>query len=420
MQGEANGQKPLDFLTIEDLSPEGKTILVRADLNTPVDNEGKLIERMRLEEATVTLRSLQKSKVVICSHQGRVGRSDYIPMDQHANVLSEILGKNVQFIDDVHGPAARHKIASLKNGDILLLDNLRFSAEEAQEYEPEEAVKTQIVSKLYRYFDAFILDAFPTAHRSHPSIVGFPQLLPTAGGRLVVKELKAVARIQQIAKGPYTAVLGGSKVSDRLEAITALIENKKADKVLLTGLAGLVFLKAAGKYKPSTGVDREDQVVKKAQELLKTYPDVFIMPYDVAIEHSGDRKEVDPSSLQANQRAFDIGEKTIAEYEKIIRSSGTVFMSGPAGAFEKKDFGIGTEELLRAMATSYGTTIVSGGHLSTALKLFNIHNWIDHVSSAGGALILYLAGKQLPLINALTTSARLMREGRYQTISVHF
>lgn len=402
------------FLSLEDILPEGKTILVRADLNTPVDpSSGRLIERMRIEEATITVRDLSKSKVVVCSHQGRVGRSDYISLEQHAQALSETLGRKVEFIDDIYGPYARDRISHMVDGEVLMLDNLRFSAEEANEYTPEDAVKTQIVSKLGRLFDAFVLDAFPTAHRSHPSIVGFPRLLPTAGGRLVVKELKAVNRIGQIAKGPFTAVLGGSKVSDRIEAIAALIENRKADKVLLAGLAGLVFLKAAGKFKGTVGIEKEEQAVEKACKLMKNYPGVFELPVDVAVERDGGRHEVPVESIAPDDKVYDIGQGTIALYEKTIRSSGTVFMSGPAGAFERKGFGLGTEELLRIMATSYGTTIVSGGHLSTALKVFNIHSWIDHVSSAGGALILYLAGKKLPLIESLSYSAKRYRQGGY-------
>src|SRR5579884_2302513 len=411
----AQGGNGIDFLTIEDISPESKTLLVRADMNTPVDKHGRLIERMRIEEVAVTLRDLGRSKVVLCSHQGRVGRDDYISMEQHAKALSETLGKRVEFIDDVHGPAARRRISELNDGEILLLDNLRFCAEEAQEYRPEDAVKTQIVLKLASSFDGFVLDAFPTAHRAHPSIVGFPQLLPTAGGRLVAKELKSVSRIQQVAKGPYTAVLGGSKVSDRLEAITAFIENKKADKVLLCGLAALAFLKAAGKYKPDLAISDGQTAVSKASKLLEEYPDVFEMPLDLAIEDEGEgRKEVDVDSLPSNAKALDIGTKTIHSYEKVIRSGGTVFMSGPAGAFERPEFGKGTEELLRILATSYGTTIVSGGHLSTALKVFNIHSWIDHVSSAGGALILYLAGKELPLIKSLQKSAKKYKSKEYE------
>ncbi len=406
-----NGRGGPSFLSLEDIAPEGKSILVRADLNTPVDSQGRLIEKMRIEEATLTLKSLASSKVVLCSHQGRVGRDDYIPMDQHAAALSETLGKRVEFLDDVHGPAARERVESLAEGEVLLLDNLRFCAEEAQEYSPDEAVRTQIVSKLHGYFDGFVLDAFPTAHRAHPSIVGFPEVLPTAGGRLVVKELKAVDRIRQVAKGPFTAVLGGSKVSDRLEAISALIENGKADKVLLAGLAGLVFLKALGRYSPPTGADKEGAAVARAAQLLKEYPEVFVVPLDLAVEEGGERREVEPKST--TQRAYDIGGRTIREYGKMIRSSGTVFMSGPAGAFERPGFGKGTEELLDAMATSYGTTIVSGGHLSTALKLFNIHSWIDHVSSSGGALILYMAGRELPLIRALEASARKFADGGY-------
>src|SRR3990172_6009011 len=238
------------MLTIDDLTLAGKTVFLRVDLNTPIDPEtGRLLELNRVNEACVSIKDLGQSRVVVGSHQGRAGRYDYLPMSQHAQALSEILDKQVRFVEDVCGPSARETIDTLDDGEILLLDNLRFMAEENMEFTPEEASKTIFVQRLYQYFDACVLDAFPTAHRAHPSIVGFAHLLPTCAGRLVAKELKALARITNIEKGPYTTVLGGAKVSDRLEAIDTLIENRRADKVLLCGLLGNIFLKAAGKIR---------------------------------------------------------------------------------------------------------------------------------------------------------------------------
>jgi len=395
------------MLTIEDIEPEGKTIFIRVDLNTPVDPAtGRLLELNRIAEAAVTIRDLKRSKVVVASHQGRVGRSDFISMEQHAEALSSFLKYKVQFIEDVFGPAARDAIDSLSEGEVLLLDNLRFAAEENQEYSPENAAKTIMVQRLYKHFDGCVLDAFPTAHRSAPSIVGFAELLPTCGGRLVAKELKALSRIMSVAKGIYTTILGGAKVSDRLEAIDTLIENKRADKVLLTGLIANVFLKAAKKINTPLNIAGGDRYVAKAVKLLSDNPGVFELPIDVAIEKDGERVEVDVKDLPPNHKILDIGSKTIDHYSRIIRSSGTVFMSGPPGLFERPEFGKGTEELLRAMATSLGTTIVSGGHLSAALERFGIKEWIDHLSTAGGALVLFLAGKRLPLFEALERAAR--------------
>ncbi|MHB1908405.1 MAG: phosphoglycerate kinase [Nitrososphaerales archaeon] len=390
------------MLTIEDLPLKEKTVFLRVDMNTPIEpSTGKLMELNRIQEAAVTIRDLNKSKVVVGSHQGRVGRDDYIPMEQHADALSKILGKKVKFANDIFGPSAISEIDSLATGEVLLLDNLRFTAEENMEFSPVEASRTILVQKLYKHFDACVLDAFPTAHRAHPSIVGFSYLLPTCAGRIVSKELKALKNIAQISKAPFTTVLGGAKVSDRLEAIDTLIANKRADRVLLCGLIANVFLKAARKIDYDIGLDKEQKLVDRAAGLMSDYPDTFELPQDVAIEQDGERKEIQVGDLKPGFKVYDIGSKTIDHYSRIIRSSGTIFMSGPPGYFENPKFGLGTESLLRAMASSFGTTIISGGHLSAALERFGIKEWIDHVSTAGGALVLFLAGKHLPLMEAL-------------------
>lgn len=396
----------VDFLTIDDFDVLGKTVFVRADLNTPVDPvTGKLLELHRIREASFTVRHLEGAKIVLASHQGRVGRYDYVSMESHAEALSEVLGKKVKFVEDVFGSASRAAIKSLQPGEILLLDNLRFAAEENYEFSPEEAIKTHLVRRLAPLFDLCVLDAFPTAHRAHPSIVGFAELLPTCAGYLVARELKSLNRVMLTSKAPYTAVLGGSKVSDRLEAISALIENGRADNVLLTGLIGLVFLRAAGLLKKPVSADVE-KFVEKARALLNEYRNKFSLPEDVAVEKDGERAELSVAEVDSGEKVLDIGERTIRKYSKIIKSSGTIFISGPPGMFEKKGFEKGTDELLLAAASSLGTTIVSGGHLSAALERLGVKEWVDHVSTAGGALVMFLAGQRLPLIEALARSAK--------------
>ncbi|HZW85305.1 MAG TPA: phosphoglycerate kinase [Nitrososphaerales archaeon] len=397
---------PIKMLTLEDLDLDGKRVFLRVDINTPVHPDtGALIEQARLEEAAMTIRDLETSKVVVASHQGRVGRSDYISLGPHAKALEGILGKPVRFVPDVFGPEALREIDAMNQGEVLVLDNLRFTAEENQEYKPPEAEKTFLVGRLKDHVDAAVLDAFSTAHRSSPTIVGFAGLVPTGAGRTVGRELRMLDRIVSVEKGPYVTVLGGAKVSDRLEAIDALIANNRADKVLLCGVVGLVFLKAAGRLRGEVGVDGEQKYVLKARQLLDEDPERFEMPIDVAIKVDNARKEVDTKDLPTQAQVLDIGRKSVARYERFIKGAGTVFMSGPPGAFEWDEFSYGTESLLRAMAGSLGTTIISGGHLSSALRKYGIHEQIDHISTAGGALVQYLAGKRLPLIDALERAA---------------
>ena len=211
-------------------------------------------------------------------------------------------------------------------------------------------------------------------------------------------------RIVSVEKGPYVTVLGGAKVSDRLEAIDALIANNRADRVLLCGVVGLVFLKAAGKLHGDMGIDGEETLVQKAKQLLDEETERFAMPMDVGVMVDDSRKDFEPSNVIAPTQIWDIGPRTVEHYSRYIKGAGTVFMSGPPGAFEWDAFSLGTEGLLRAMASSLATTIISGGHLSTALRKYSIHDQIDHISTSGGALVQYLAGKRLPLIDALERS----------------
>lgn len=397
---------PIKMLTLEDLELKDRRVFLRVDINTPVHPDtGALIEHTRLEEAAATIGDLSQSKVIVASHQGRVGRSDYISLSLHAEALQGTLGKPVKFVPDVFGPEALRQIDSLASGEILVLDNLRFMAEETQEYKPADAEKTFLVSRIQKHIDACVLDAFSTAHRSSPTIVGFAGLVPTCAGRTVGKELRMLDRIVSVEKGPYVTVLGGAKVNDRLEAIDALIANNRADKVLLCGVVGLLFLKAVGKYRGDLKIDGEQKFLLKARQLIDEDPGRFALPIDVGIKVDGVRKDLDVKEMAVQGQVLDIGPKTVEKYERYIKGAGTVFMSGPPGAFEWDEFSYGTEHLLRAMASSLATTIVSGGHLSSALRKYEIHEEIDHISTAGGALVQYLAGKRLPLIDALERAA---------------
>ncbi len=393
-------------LTLDDFDLKDKTIFLRVDMNCPIDPDTMEISgTKRIEEAIETIKSLENAKVVVASHQGRVGNKDYTGMDKHAKVLEKLIGKKIKYVEDVIGSAAQDEIKNLKKGEILLLDNLRLCAEENYEFTPAEAGNTIMVRRLSKLFDLCVLDSFPSAHRAHPSIVGFPQVLPACAGRIVQREVTNLDEIMTIAKAPHVIVLGGSKVSDRLEAIKLLIQNGRADHVLLTGLIGNVFLRAQGRIRYPLGIKREDEVVAKAHSLIGEYPDVFSTPADIAIEKDGKRQDKDVRELEIGDKIYDIGPKTVEHYSKLIAGAGTVFISGPAGFFEKENFSHGTKGLLTSVANSIGTTIVSGGHLTSALKKYGLAEKINHISTAGGALVLYLTGEKLPMIKALEDAA---------------
>ena len=403
---QVNNRKVVKVLTLDDFDLKGKTVFLRVDMNCPIDPETmEILGTKRIEETIETLESLKEARVVVASHQGRVGNKDYTGMNKHAEVLEKLMNKKIKYVEDTIGEAAQEAIKNLENGDILLLDNLRLCAEENYEFSPGNAAKTIMVTRLSKLFDLCVLDSFPSAHRSHPSIIGFPQVLPACAGRIVEREVRNLDEIMTVAKAPHVIVLGGSKVPDRLEAIKLLIQNGRADHVLLTGLIGNVFMRAQARIKSPLEIKREEEVVAKAHSLIGEYPDVFATPVDIAIDKDGERVEMDVREIGKGDKIFDLGPKTIEYYSKLISGAGTVFISGPAGFFEKENFSYGTKELLNSVANSMATTIVSGGHLTTALKQQGLADKINHISTAGGALVLYLTGEKLPMIKALEDAA---------------
>ena len=248
-------------------------------------------------------------------------------------------------------------------------------------------------------------DHSSSAHRTHPSLVGFAQVLPTCAGRLLEKEVKQLENILTVAKSPFTVVLGGSKVDDRLKAIRLLIKKERADHVLLTGVIANVFLRAQGRIKFPLNIKDEDEMVASAHSLIGEHPDVFSTPVDIAVNKNGKRVEIDVRELAKEDQIYDIGTKTLEHYSKTIASAGTVFMSGPAGFFEKPNFQFGTKSLLEAIADSMATSIISGGHLTSALRQYDLTEKVSHISTAGGALVRYLTGQKLPMIKCLEDAA---------------
>ena len=396
----------MEILTLDNFDVKGKTVLLRVDMNCPIHPETCEISGTgRIEEVVETINALEGAKIVVISHQGRVGRNDFVGMEEHAKQLERFSGKKVKYVADVIGSLAQDEIKKMDGKEIILLDNLRLCAEENYEFSLEESAKTIMVQRLKDLFDLFILDSFPSAHRTHPSLVGFAQVLPTCAGKLLEKEVKQLENILTVAKSPFTIVLGGSKVDDRLKAINLLIKKERADHVLLTGVIANVFLRAQGRIKYPLNIKDEEVMVAKAHSLIGEYPDVFSTPVDIAVNKDGKRVEIDVRELSKDDEIFDVGTKTVEHYSKMISGAGTIFMSGPAGYFEKESFQFVTKSMLEEMAESMATSIISGGHLTSALRKYKLTEKVNHISTAGGALVRYLTGQKLPMIKCLEDAA---------------
>lgn len=398
------------FLTLDDVKVDSKRVLVRVDINSPMKpGTEEIIDDSRIVAILDTLRNLEKAKVAILSHQGRPGESDFTSMQPHAQVLQRLLGARCKFIDDVIGPAAMDAIHKLKNGEVLLLDNVRLLSEEVMEGTPEQFAKTYLVRRLSPLFDLFVNDAYPAAHRAQTSMVGFPEVLPAVAGRSMERELKALNKALNEPDRPSVVVLGGAKVPDKIKILANILEKKKVDKVLLSGLMATVFLEASGVNlgEGSRGNLKDFESLKKqAKDLLDKYKDTIMLPKDVAIAIEKKRVEVPVGKMPKNASVMDIGENTIKDYTETIARARTTLANGPAGVFEDQNFAKGTEQILRAIANSKGFTVIGGGHLAVIAKEKKLENTIGYISTGGGATMAMLAGQKLPGVEALYKAAK--------------
>ena len=397
----------LDFYTIDDFDMNDKTVLLRVDVNSPVDpNTGLLLDetRIRLHSETIAEISRKGAKTVILAHQSRPGRKDFTTLKQHAEALSQILGRPVTYVDDIFGSTARGFISRMRKGEILLLENVRFYSEEILKRDPESQSKTHLVRKLLPLIDYFINDAFAASHRSQPSLVGFAVKLPSGAGRIMERELKALYSAMDNAEKPCVYVLGGVKVDDSIMVMENVLSNGSADYILTTGLVANIFLWGAGfniRKKNREFIKNKSycEWVEKSKNLLKEFKGKIILPRDVAV-CIGDKREEFRAENIPNNLIYDIGTETIKEYAQIIREARTLFANGPAGVFEKEGFSIGTEDILNSIATSSGFSIIGGGHLAAAANEMGLSG-ISHISSGGGASINLLAGEKLPAVEVL-------------------
>ena len=402
------------FLTLDDVDVEGKTVLVRVDFNSPVDPETKkLLDDTRIRahgETTIKELSEKGAKVVILAHQGRPGDPDFIPLKQHAERLREILGKPVKYVDDLFGEKAKEAIKKLENGEILVLENTRTYSEERKSKSPEEHAKSEFIKELSPLADLFVNDAFSAAHRSHASVVGFTAVLPSVAGRIMERELKALARVLESPEKPCVFILGGAKADDSLKISQYVLNNGIADYILTGGITGHLFLVATGVDlgKPNMELLEKQKVldlVPGIKDLMAKHTGKIKVPVDVAVEVEGKRKEISVSDLPTEYPIFDIGTKTINEYSQIIKDAKSIVISGPPGVYEKEEFMKGTKEIFEAVARSEAFSLLGGGHTVAAVQEFGLSDKMSYISTAGGALIEFLMGSKLPAVAALEAAA---------------
>lgn len=402
-----------DFDTMDDFDFEGKTVLLRVDVNSPVDPlSGELLDdtRMVLHSKTISELSDMGAKVVILAHQSRPGKSDFTTLKQHALSLSNIINKDVQYVDSIFSSEALNIISNMVNGEIVLLENVRFFSEEMPKLSAEEQANSVLVQKLYPLADYFVNDAFATAHRSQTSIIGFSQVLPSIAGRVMELELNSLFGILDNAQEPRVYVLGGIKADDSINVMANALRSNQADYILTTGLVANIFLVAKGvnlqEYNLNFIKERGYvDYIEFAKGLLDEFEDKIILPVDLAILEDDSRVEYDVDEIP-NLPIYDIGSKTIELYKEKILGAKTLFANGPAGVFEKDGFNIGTEDLLNAIAQSNGFSIIGGGHLAAAASSMDLDDDVTHISSGGGASINLIAGEELPAVKALIESAK--------------
>lgn len=387
--------------TIKDIDVNGKRVLVRVDFNVPQDENRQITDDTRIKAALPTIKYLVENgaKVILCSHLGRPKGTfnDKYSMDIVAKSLSELLGQPVKKMDDVIGPDVEAAVKDMKNGDVVLLENVRF-------YKEEEANDPEFAKKLASLADIYVNDAFGTAHRAHASTEGVAHYIPAVAGFLIQKEIDYLGKAITNPERPFVAILGGAKVADKIPVIENLIE--KVDTLLIGGGMAYTFLKAQGMEIGLSLLD--DKSLDLCLDLIKKAADKginFVLPVDIleADKFAADAntKVVPISGIEAGWEGVDIGPKTMEMFREYIISAGTVVWNGPMGVFEMEPFAKGTRAIAQAMADSKAITIVGGGDSGAAVEQMGFADKMSHVSTGGGASLEFLEGKALPGVVAL-------------------
>ena len=390
------------------------------DINEPVDRATATLKDItRIQACVDTLRDLSDkgARVVIMAHQGSdIEYKNFYTTRPHAAVLTDLLGREVKFIDDVCGPAARQAIRELKDGELLLLDNVRFMAEEQTLFEQrlhlthEQQADTIVVRTLAPLADLYVCDAFAAAHRDQPTLCGFEQVLPSAMGRLFEKEYCVVSEMMTSPERPCVFVLGGAKADDAFMIMETVLKNGTADLILTGGVVANVLMaardipvgQASMKFIQDKGFAGW---IDRMKNLLAEHGNAVVTPTDVAFLEEGVRREVKVGEIPETAGVLDIGAETAAHYAQIILGAKTVFVNGPMGVFEHVETEFGTRTVWDALGETDALTVLGGGDSITATVKYQKSDLITHVSTGGGALIRFVSGEEVPVVRALRSAA---------------
>lgn len=389
--------------TVKDISVAGKHVIVRCDFNVPQNDQGDITDDIRIVSALPTIKYLieQKSRIILMSHLGRPkGEADMkYTLKPVAERLSQLLNRDVVFhsIPQVIDDTVRKMAADLAEGQVMLLENVRFRKEETKN---DPGFSRELASLA----DVFVNDAFGTAHRAHSSTAGIASFIPAVSGFLIEKELHFLGNAVENPKRPLVAILGGAKVSDKIPVIENLLT--KVDTILIGGGMAYTFLKAEG-YETGTSI-LEPEMTKLALELMekaKAKGVRLLLPVDV-IAADGFRDDADficckADQIPADRMGLDIGSETVTQFASEIKKAGTVVWNGPMGVFEMPRFARGTKEVAQAMAESDAVTIIGGGDSAAAVHQFGLQDKMTHISTGGGASLEFLEGKELPGVAVL-------------------
>lgn len=386
--------------SVRDVEVSGKRVFVRVDFNVPLE-DGKITDDTRIRETLPTIKYLveQGAKVILASHMGRPKGEvvESLRLTPASQRLSELLGKPVAKADEAVGEAVKAQIEKLQNGDVLVLENVRF-------YPGEEKNDPELAKQFAELADLFVNDAFGAAHRAHASTEGIAHHLPAVSGLLMEKELSVLGKALSNPDRPFTAIIGGSKVKDKIDVIDNLLT--LADNVIIGGGLAYTFFKAQGHEIGQSLLDKDKLdvalgFIEKAKELGKN----FYLPEDIVVtdEFSADAntKVVDIDGIPADWEGVDIGPKTRAKYAEVIKNSKLVVWNGPMGVFEIAPFSNGTREVAQACADTEAYTIIGGGDSAAAAEKFGLADKMNHISTGGGASLEFMEGKALPGVVAL-------------------